>query len=34
MAALTNFFNRVNTTVRAQPDPELLDSGAAHIGRT
>jgi AhpD family alkylhydroperoxidase len=28
MAALTNFFNRVNTTVRAQPDPELLDSGS------
>jgi len=26
MAGLTNFFNRVNTTLRAQPDPELLDS--------
>jgi AhpD family alkylhydroperoxidase len=26
MAALTNFFNRVNTTLRAQPDQELLDS--------
>ena len=29
MAGLTNFFNRVNTTLRAQPDPEIMNGAPA-----